>query len=204
MDSAIDSQDYSKDLYKDGCIQFMKLLTACVVAGTFLLVLMAGCTSLSSPGPGTPVTTAVPATVTPHTTPAPVIDPSLAGTWYLKMMAVQGGTALVDTMSPQITAVFTNQSNIIGFSGCNNYNGPYTLTGQVLPDGKGISIGHLASSTIYCPNTTGTETTYFQVLQAAKTYTVNVNHELTIMDNSGNTLVYQRAPYSSAFVPKGY
>jgi heat shock protein HslJ len=181
----------------------MKLLTTCMVTSTFLLVLMAGCTSFPPPGPGTPVTTTAPATITPIPTPAPLIDPSLAGTWYLKMMAEQGGTALVDTMSPQITAVFTNQSNILGFSGCNNYNGQYTLTGQVLPDGKGISIGPIASSTMYCPTMAGTETTYLQILQAAKTYTVNVNQELTIMDKSGNTLVYQRTPYSSTFVPKG-
>jgi heat shock protein HslJ len=181
----------------------MKFLPAPVLIVTCILILMAGCTSLSQTGPGTTVATTVPATMSPTPAPAPVIDPSLVGTWYLKMMAEQGGTALVDTMSPQITAVFTNQSNVLGFSGCNNYNGPYTLTGQVLPDGKGISIGPLASSTMYCANTTGTETTYFQILQAAKTYTVNVNQELTINDNSGNTLVYQRTPYSSTFVPKG-
>lgn len=141
--------------------------------------------------------------MSPTPVPAPVIDSSLSGTWYLKMMAEQGGASLVDTMSPQITAVFTNQSNVLGFSGCNNYHGPYTLNGQVLPGGKGISIGPLASSTMYCANTTATETTYFQILQAAKTYTVNVNQELTINDNSGNTLVFQRTPYSSTFVPKG-
>jgi heat shock protein HslJ len=181
----------------------MKLLTACMVTSTFLVILMAGCTSLPTQGPGTPVTTVAPATITPTPTPAPLIDPSLTGTWYLKMMAEQGGTALVDTMSPQITAVFTDQSNILGFSGCNNYNARYTLTGQVLPNGKGITIGPLSSSTMYCATMTGTETTYLQILQAATTYTVNVNQELTIMDKSGNSLVYQRTPYSSTFVPKG-
>jgi heat shock protein HslJ len=183
--------------------QRMKLLTACMVTSAFLLILMAGCATLPAPGPGSPMTPVTPATSTPTPAPAPLIDPSLAGTWYLKMMAEQGGSALVDTMSPQITAVFTNQSNVLGFSGCNNYNGQYMLTGQVLPDGKGITIGPLSSSTMYCATMSGTETTYLQILQAAKSYTVNVNQELTIVDKSGNSLVYQRTPYSSTFVPKG-
>lgn len=182
----------------------MKILTACVVSCVFLLVLMAGCTSQPVSKQATPGTTAVPATINPTPSSAQVQDPSLVGTWYLKMMAEQGGPALVDMMSPQITAVFTNQSNVIGFSGCNNYNGHYTLTGQGLSNGGGISIGPLASTTMYCANSTKTETTYLQILQAAETYTVNGNQELTISDNSGNTLVYQKAPYSSAFVPKGF
>jgi heat shock protein HslJ len=181
----------------------MKIITAFVVTCVFLLVLLAGCTSQPVSKPVTTAPTAVPATINPTPDPTQIPDPSLVGTWYLKMMAEQGGSALIDTMSIQITAVFTNQSNVIGFAGCNNYNGHYTLTGQVLPNGNGITIGPLASTTMYCANGTNTETTYLQILQAAKTYSVNGKQELTIMDNSGNTLVYQKTPYSSTFVPKG-
>ncbi|MEI7433979.1 MAG: META domain-containing protein [Methanomicrobiales archaeon] len=182
----------------------MKILTACVILCTFLVIMMAGCTSQPATAPVvTPVPTAVPATINPTPSPAPITDPTLPGTWYLKMMGEQGGTAPVQIMSPQITAVFTNQSGIYGFSGCNNYNGQYTLTGQVLPNGKGITIGPLASTMMYCADTANTETTYLQILQAAKSYTVNVNQELTITDNLGSVLVYQRTPYNAASVPHG-
>jgi len=180
----------------------MKILAACVVICAFLLILMAGCTSLPALKPVAPVTAEVPATNNPAPSP-PIIDPTLVGTWYLKMIAGQGGTAPVEMTGPQITAVFTNQSSIIGFSGCNNYNGQYTLTGKVLPQGNGILVGPLAVTTMYCPNATNNETIYFRILQAATTYTVNAHQELTIMDNSGETLVYQRAPYSPTFVRKG-
>jgi heat shock protein HslJ len=182
----------------------MKILTACVIGCTFLVIILAGCTSQPAQVPVvTPVPTAVPTTLISTPTPAPVTDPTLLGTWYLKMIGEQGGTAPVQIMSPQITAVFTDQSGIYGFSGCNNYNGQYTLTGQVLPNGKGITIGPLASTLVYCADNANTETTYLQILQAAKSYTVNVNQELTITDNLGSVLVYQRTPYNSASVPQG-
>lgn len=181
----------------------MKILTACIATCIFLLVLMAGCTSQPASQTVTPVHTVAPATITQTPVPAQVPDPSLVGTWYLTMMAEPGGFSLLNKTSTQITAVFTNQSNVIGFSGCNNYNGHYTLTGQVLPNGNGITIGPLASTTMYCTNGMNTETTYLRVLQAAKTYVVNTSQELTIMDDSGYTLVYQRTPYSTTFVPKG-
>lgn len=182
----------------------MKILTACVIVCTFLVIMMAGCTSQPAPAPVvTPVPTAVPTTLNPTPAPVPIADPTLVGTWYLKMIGEQGGTAPVQIMSPQITAVFTSQSGIYGFSGCNNYNGQYTLTGQVLPNGKGITIGPLASTLMYCADTANTETTYLQILQAAKSYVVNVNQELTITDNLGSVLVYQRTPYNSASVPQG-
>ena len=188
--------------YVTGVFYRMKILIACIVICAFLLVLMTGCTSLPASRPVTPVTTEVPVTNNPALSP-PIIDPLLVGTWYLKMMTGQGGMAPVEMTGPQITAVFTNQSNIIGSSGCNNYNGHYTLTGKVLPQGNGIMVGPLASSTMYCPNATNNETVYFRILQAATTYTVNIHQELTITDNSEETLVYQRAPYSPAFVRKG-
>ncbi len=181
----------------------MKILTVCVIAVAFLVILMAGCSS--QPGPATPVPTTIPVMTNPTLppTPAPVTDPTLSGTWYLKMMGEQGGTAPVDIMNTQITVIFSSPSTIAGFSGCNNYNGQYTLTGQVLPNGKGIIVGPLAVTMKPCTDVANTETTYLQILQAAKSYVVNVNQELTITDNLGSVLVYQRTPYSQAAVPRG-
>ncbi len=182
----------------------MKTLTACVVTCIVLIVLMAGCTSQLAPKPSTPGTSAVPVTINPTPVPARVPDPSLVGTWYLTMMTGPGGVALTDAMSPQITLVFTNQSNVIGFSGCNNYHGHYTLAGQVLPDGNGITIGPLASTTMYCANGTNTEMTYLEALPAAKTVTLSTKQELTIRDNRGYTFDFQKTPFSATFVPKGF
>ena len=84
----------------------MKILIACVVSCVFLLVLMAGCTSQPVLKPATPVTTAVPATINPAPSSALAPDPSIVGTWYLKMMAEQGGPALVDMMSPRKRSLF--------------------------------------------------------------------------------------------------
>jgi len=180
----------------------MKTLAVCVCICAFLLILVSGCTSPPATKPATMTPTAIPATINQTPVPTALTDPALLGTWYLKAIGEQGGTAPVQVMNSQIAAIFNGQ-NISGFSGCNNYGGPYTLTGQVLPDGKGITIGPLTSTLMYCADTAKTETTYLQILQAAKSYTVNVNQELTITSSIGSSLIYQRTPYSSTAVPQG-
>ena len=167
----------------------MKLLTVLVIVSLFLVVLGAGCTGSPSIFPGTPVPTA---TVTPQATPAPtpVTDPLLLGTWTLKAMNIRGGTALTFPTGIQIFITF-NQGTLNGYSGCNNYNAPYTLTGQVLPSGQGIAIGTMVSTNNYCEPVASTETTYLQILQKAVSYTVNGN-SLTITDNLQNQLSFSR------------
>ena len=179
-----------------------KLLT-CVMLGVILLVCLAGCTAKPGTTPATPGTTAVPVTNTPTAAPTPIVDPSLAGIWYLTTMTEQNGTALIQTINPPVTANFDGTSNITGFAGCNEYMGQYTLTGEVRSSGKGIRIGPLATTRMYCADTASSETTYLQVLQGATAYVVNVNQQLTIADNSGNVLVYQKTPPNPASVPKG-
>lgn len=187
----------------------MKHLSLLLVAILCALVMMTGCTSQTSTNPVTTVPTAVQTVVEtvnpteiPTSVPTLVTDPELLGTWYLKLMSEQNGTAQVQMINPQITVIFDEQ-NISGFSGCNNYNGQYKLTGETLPNGKGIAIGPLAMTMMYCADSATTETTYMQILQSATSYTVNVNKELSITDNSNNALVYQRTPYGQDAVPKG-
>ncbi len=103
------------------------------------------------------MTTPVPPTVipvtpipTPVVTPLPAVTPAtspsqLAGTWYLQAILFQGATAPLDT-NVQITAIFSDQGQVSGYGGCNNYGGPYMITGQNLPSGTGISIGPLTST----------------------------------------------------------
>jgi heat shock protein HslJ len=165
-------------------------------------VLVAGCTT---PPVTQPVTTVPTTTVvsTPVPTTAPITDAALVGTWYLKAMTGPGGSNPVQTMNVQITAVFSGQGAIGGSGGCNSYNGPYTLTGQVQPNGNGITIGPLITTLMYCADSSNTEQTYLQILQSAVAYTVNTNNQLTITSSAGNLLVFEKTPYGPTSVPIG-
>ncbi len=169
----------------------MKVITACSIACVVLVVMIAGCTSIPSVQPATPAPTSSVIVFTPAPTPVTVTDPTLEGTWNLKSMVLQGGTAFTFPSNVQITATFDNQGNVVGFAGCNNYNAQYTLSGQQLYTGMGMTIGPITSTQKFCADTSDTETTYLQVLQKAKTYTVN-GDGLTITDILNSMLVYQR------------
>lgn len=166
----------------------MKVITACSLACLVLVVLMAGCTSVPTSQTVTQAPTSSVIVSTPA--PTPVSDPALLGTWNLKSMVLQGGSAFTFPTNAQITATFDDQGNILGFAGCNNYNAKYTLSGQQLYTGMGITIGPITSTQMAC-SLSDTETTYLQVLQSAKTYTVN-NDGLTITNNLNSMLVYKR------------
>ncbi|MEI6292721.1 MAG: META domain-containing protein [Methanomicrobiales archaeon] len=167
----------------------MKVITACSIACVILVVMIAGCTSVPPVQPATPAPTSSVIISTPS--PTPVSDPTLLGTWNLKSMVLQGGTAFTFPTNAQITASFDNQGNVVGFAGCNNYNAKYTLSGQQLYTGMGMSIGPIVSTKKYCDAMSDTETTYLQILQKTVTYTVN-GDGLTITDNINNMLVYKR------------
>jgi heat shock protein HslJ len=193
----------------------MKQLTGYVVILVFLFVLVTGCTAQNDSTPVAPaiaqtpaaveteVRTAEPTEITPDQTPAPVTDSSLSGTWYLKLMSEQNGTAQVQMINPETTVIFENGTDISGYAGCNNYMGHYTLTGTSDTNGDGIAIGPLTSTLMYCAEGSETETTYLQILQGATSYQVNAGQELSITDNLNNALVYQRTPYSATAVPIG-
>jgi heat shock protein HslJ len=181
----------------------MKRIVFCLFVCVCIGVLAAGCTA---PPVTQPVSTPIPPTTvvsTPVPTTAPVTDAALVGTWYLKAMTGPGGANPVQTMNVQITAVFTAQGAVGGSGGCNNYNGDYTLTGQVTPNGNGITIGPLITTLMYCADKSNTEQTYLQILQNAVAYTVNTNNQLTITSSAGNLLVYEKAPYGPTSVPIG-
>lgn len=167
----------------------MKVITVCSIACMILVVMIAGCTSVPTVQPATPAPTSSVIVSTPS--PTPVMDPTLLGTWNLKSMVLQGGSAFTFPTNAKITATFYDNGNMAGFAGCNNYNAGYTLSGQQLYTGMGISIGPIASTQMYCADMSDTETTYLQVLQTAKTYTVN-GDGLTITNNLNSMLVYKR------------
>ena len=72
-------------------------------------------------------------------------------------MNIRGGTALTFPTGVQIFITF-NEGTLNGYSGCNNYNAPYTLTGKVVvSSGQGIAIGKMVSSNKYCETVARTQ-----------------------------------------------
>jgi heat shock protein HslJ len=160
----------------------------CIVLG----ILVAGCTSPSvSPPVTTPPTTVFTPEMTPAV-PATVSDSELLGTWTLTEMGIQGGQAVLNVFSAPITITFFDQGTLAGNGGCNNYNAPYTLTGETGPFGEEIMIGPIISTQMYCVATSDTEATYLQILQSANSYVVDEGQTLSMRDEKGNVLVFSR------------
>ena len=186
--------------------RYLFLFLALIIA-----ILVAGCTTTpGQPVQPTQVPTTIPFTTAPvqTKTPAPVLSvalPSpLLGTWYLQEILFQGSAAPLDTTNTQVTATFGNNNQVSGYGGCNNYNGPYVITGMVLPAGNGISIGPLASTQMYCLDSSSTEESYLKILGSAVSYTVFPNQQMVITDNLGNSLSFGRIPYASATIVPSY
>jgi heat shock protein HslJ len=175
------------------------IFSAGIILCLVLALVIAGCTTKSSSPPVTQVATQ-PVTVNPTaaqtSAPLPVTDPLLQGNWFLKQMGEQGGTAPILMTNVQINIIFDNAGNFQGSTGCNNYNGQYTLSGQQMFNGMGMTIGPIASTNKYCADSANTEATYFQILQKTTSYVINANGELTLTDNLNSNLVYTKNPAS--------
>lgn len=179
----------------------MKVLIIVLFICVFVGVLGAGCTAPVTQ-PATTVPTTIPATPVPTT--APITDPALVGTWYLKGITQAGGANPMQTMNVQITAVFTADGLVGGSGNCNTYSGPYTLTGQMTQNGKGITIGPLTISPTVCVGADKTtQQSYLTILENAASYTINTNQQLTITGNDGSLLVLSPTPYGATSVPIG-
>jgi putative lipoprotein len=139
----------------------------------------------------TPAPTVV---VTVITIPAPVSDPALIGTWTYKgaMMATGSGQIPVIANTNSITLTFKNDGTLTGFSGCNNFNGGYTLSGKTTEFGKEITIGPLASTKMYCADTADFETSYLNNLQKTQTYTIP-NNTMMLRTSYASQLSYAKA-----------
>jgi putative lipoprotein len=91
----------------------------------------------------------------------------------------------------QITLKFNNDGTLSGFSGCNNYNGGYKLTGNTTEFGKTITIGPLASTQMYCADTADLESKYLASLQETKTYSIT-NNKMLLRGAGLNQLSYDK------------
>jgi len=165
----------------------MKILTSLLLVCVIAIILVAGCTS-PQPVPQPTVTPTPTLTAAPVAT-TPAVPVSLTRNWIVTTMGIQDGTAIAYPTA-QISLTFNQDGTASGYGGCNNYNGPYTLTGQISSKGNGITIGPIVSSLRYCRDYTEQENMYLAILQGAMAYNVNGN-QLSITDKTGNVLVYQ-------------
>jgi heat shock protein HslJ len=94
----------------------------------------------------------------------------LAGTSWEVIGVNNGQQAVISTLpDTTITADFGEDGTLSGNSGCNTYNGPYTV------DGNQITIGPLSSTMMACGEPAGVmeqEAQYLAALGTAATYQI--------------------------------
>ena len=166
----------------------MKKITILLLILVIAAVMMAGCTT-PQPAPQ-PAPATLPPTVVVTTPAPPAVPAQLAGNWVVTTMGIQDGTTVIRPDSTDITLTFFADGTVAGNGGCNNYNGPFTLSGETTPKGKGISIGPLASTKMFCQAYSSQETMYLNILQKAMAYNVDGN-QLSITATTGDVLIYQ-------------
>ncbi len=126
---------------------------------------------------------------------------TLEGTSWSLTSYVTGGTSTNLPAGVVVDATFAN-GRISGFSGCNNYNGPVTISGAT------IDVGTLATTLKLCdPSVGNVETAYLAALASAATFTATTD-ALTMYDSNGKPLlVYAAAsanPLEGAWNVTGY
>jgi heat shock protein HslJ len=165
----------------------MKIFTPLLLVIMIATVIVAGCMS-PQPVPQ-PTVTPTPAT-TPVATPiTPAVPLALSRDWVVTTIGIQDGTAITYPTT-QITLTFNQDGTLAGYGGCNNYNGPFTITGQTLPKGTAFTVGPLVTTKKVCPVYSSQENTYLGILQNSMAY-VATGNQLTITDKTGNVLVFQ-------------
>ncbi len=112
---------------------------------------------------------------------APSGTTAIEGAW--DVTSIYTGDAVETTTGPTLTAVFT-ADEVSGDSGCNTYNGGYTV------DGTAISIGALASTMMACADDAvmTQEQQYVEALELAETFEV-VGNGLTLFRADGGIAV---------------
>jgi heat shock protein HslJ len=150
------------------------------------LLLAAGCTGQQA----APQPTAVPATqATPAATATPAVPADLARSWTLTSMAIQNGTA-VNYPTAAISLTIRNDGTLYGYTGCNNYNAGFTLSGEVTDKGKKISIGPVESTLKYCQGISDQEHNYLEILGDVYAYNID-GVQLSMTATDGNVLIFQ-------------
>lgn len=160
------------------------------IAVIIIAVLCAGCTSQAPVTPAVVPSAATPMPTTAPATTTPALPAGLAGNWQLTTMAIQEGSAITHPTTA-ITLSFGSDGTVSGNGGCNNYFGPYILSGTTTSKGQGITIGPLGSTKMYCQATSSQESTYLTILQKAAAYNAD-GTQLSITASDQNVLIFQR------------
>jgi heat shock protein HslJ len=106
-------------------------------------------------------------------------NPPASTSWRVASMYVNQ-IPLPDTA---LTASFDANSTVAGSAGCNNYNGPYSVSGNA------ISIGPLGSTNATCGQDIDTqEQVYLTALQSAATYQLT-GTQLVLWDAAGGEVL---------------
>ena len=156
-----------------------------VLIGAILLiagVLLSGCTSQPAAPPATPVPVVSATPEETHMETTFLIGTTWQLGWYddtkgMWSKVIDGST---------ITAVFSDEGKISGFSGCSEYTTDYQLT-----DSPGIWIRRPAVPETVCQTPTGVMTQqsqYYTDLEWAKTYAMK-DEQLLIFDESGKKIL---------------
>jgi putative lipoprotein len=95
------------------------------------------------------------------------------------------GISLPPGVAP--TATFADGS-VSGSTGCNRYNGPYTI------DGESLEIGPVASTLMACPPPRDAiESAYVAALDRVQTWAID-GEELVLSDDEGEELLRYAGP----------
>jgi heat shock protein HslJ len=111
-------------------------------------------------------------------------------TWVLKAYMGKDGwmipvTPNVRARCDYVTARFDSEGKLTGYSGCNGYSGPYTLSGQ-----NGIYIGSFTTTLIYCYGPVGSqEGSYLKLLRNASSYETTTDGMLNLKDAAGTLIL---------------
>ena len=106
-------------------------------------------------------------------------NPPASTSWRVASMYVNQ----VPIPNTALTASFDTANNVSGSAGCNNYSGPYTVSGNV------ISIGPLGATNATCgQDIDAQEQVYLTAMQSARTYQL-IGTQLILYDSAGQEII---------------
>lgn len=158
----------------------MKKVTYPIIPLVLVVLLLAACgPQATQPGNEEPATTESPSSPASPTEPPIEVDSQLSGTrWILTSYLNESGSMIPVVPGSRITAEFSN-GQVGGSAGCNSYSGPYKL------DGKGLSIGQLASTMMACDEPLmQQESAFLAALGKTASYQI-VDGQLSLLDAHG-------------------
>ncbi len=119
---------------------------------------------------------------TPEPTPEP---PAIVGDWHLQTYWDGSNNMIQVIGETPLTAKFMADNRLVGFAGCNSFDATYEA------DNSNLTIEDITATRLSCPDPAimAQETAYLAHLSTAATYVIVNDNELTIQDNTGQSLL---------------